>query len=132
MNRKLLEIGALTLLVAAWTYAAVGVKRGVPAAWLLFVTPAIVYGVITVSQRVPIASLNLTIKVTPDNTSRVEPVVRDFLASIKVYSMVLVVWVCGFATSSIQLPLFLFGVGAALATIFAMLFGFLGKIKRLA
>lgn len=132
MNRILWEIASILFLVTAFAYAAIAVGRGVPAAWLLFVAPCLIYGVITIAQRLPLAALNLTVTVTHENASRIEPVVRDFLASTKGFTMMLVVWVNAFAATRVSMSLFLLIEGVVLVSIFAQVFGFLGRVKKLA
>jgi hypothetical protein len=132
MIRWVYEIASILSLVAALGDASLGVAHGVASAWILFVAPCFVYGVITISQFLPVRSLNLTVKVTPENAARIEPPVRDFLAALKALTMLLIYWVNAFAISSVQESLFLVGVGAALVTIFALVFGFLAKVRKLA
>lgn len=132
MNRKLLETGSILSLIGALVFAGAGVARGVPSAWVLFVAPCVVFGVITISQRLPITSLNLTVKVTNENALRIEPVARDFLATIKSYTMLLMAYVSYFAVFRGPMPLFFFIESAILVSIFASVFGFVGKINKLA
>ncbi len=90
MNQRLFDVASIVLLVAAFIYAGVGVARGLPFAWLLFVAPSVLFAVITISQRLPITSLNLTVKVTAENAPRIAPVTQEFIASIKAYTMMLI------------------------------------------
>ena len=98
----------------------------------LFVAPCLVYGVITLSQRLPIASLNLTVNVTAENAPRTEPVAREFLASIKAFTLGLILWVNQFVVFRGSMPLFFLVEGAFLVMIFASVIGFLLKIRKLA
>jgi hypothetical protein len=132
MIRTIYEVASILSLIAALGDASRGVAHGVASAWILFVAPCLVYGVITISQFLPVTSLNLTVKVTPENTARVVPAVRDFLAALKALTMLLIYCVTAFAISSVQESLFFVGVGAALVAILAQVFGFLTKIKKLA
>lgn len=132
MNRKLFEAGSILSLIAAFLFAGIGVARGIPAAWLLFVAPSVVFGVITISQRLPVTSLNLTVKVTAENAPRIEPVARDFLASIKAYTMMLIVWLNWFVVIGRPMSLFFFIEAVLLFTIVVSVFGFIGKVGKLA
>jgi hypothetical protein len=132
MSRRLYDVSSILFLVAACIYAATGVARGLPAAWLLFVAPCVIFGVITISQLLPITSLNLPLKVTAENAPRIEPAARDFLASIKSFTMMLIVWLNGFVVSSIPKTAFFFIEGVLLVTICASIMGFLGKIRKIA
>jgi hypothetical protein len=132
VNRKLYEAVSALFLIIAWVDAGLAVARGIPTAWLLFIAPTLVYAVITFTQRLPATSLNLTVKVTPANAERIEPVVRDFLATLKAVTMMFVSFVINFSLSRMPLTLFFFVEGSILLLIFAQLFGFLRKIKKLA
>jgi hypothetical protein len=130
--RGIYELAALLSLIAALGDASLGVAHGIASGRILFVAPCLVYGMITISQFLPVTSLNLTVKVTPENRARVEPAVRSFLAALKAFTMLLIYWVTAFAISSVQESLFFLGVGAALVTIFGLVFGFLASMRKLA
>lgn len=132
MNRKLLELASIIFLVTALWAAGVGVARGIPSAWLLFVAPCVLFGVITISQLLPVTSLNLTVKVTDENVPRIEPVARDFLATIKAYTLMLVTYVNYFAVFRGPMSLFYFIEGVLLALIFLSVITFIGKIRKVA
>ncbi len=132
MNRKLLEAGSIISLIGALVIAGAGVARGIPYAWLLFVGPCVIFAVITISQRLPVTSLNLTVKVTNENASRIEPVARDFLATIKGYAMLLMAYVNYFAVFRVSTAIFFFVEGTILVAIFVSVFGFIGRINKLA
>ncbi len=132
MTRILYEAASLLFVGTALYDAGFAVTHGVPSAWALFVAPCLVYGVITLSQRLPIASLNLTVNVTAENAPRIEPVAREFLASIKAFTLGLILWVNQFVVFRGSMPLFFLVEGAFLVMIFASVFAFRAKLNKLA
>lgn len=108
MKRRLYEVASIVFLVAALFDAGFAVVRGLPAAWPLFIAPCVVFGVITSSQRMPVASLNLTVKVTAENARQIDPVTAEFLASVKAWAMALIAWLNHFAVFRVSTALILF------------------------
>ena len=132
MKRGLYDPLAFAFFLLALAAGVIGIVRGEPGSAMLLVTPIVVFAVITYAQRLPVSSLNLTVKVTPENSARIEPVARDFLALVKVLAMMLVAWLDCWVVLHLPRAAFLAGEGMFLVMLFASTAAFIRKVAALA
>lgn len=132
MTRRLYGFASVVGLLGTLYLGVEGALRGVPGSWILAAASCVVFGVITIAEFLPITSLNLTVKVTPENAPRIEPLSREFIASLKAYTMLLMLWIAQFIVQPGSRGVFFSVEGLILLLIFGSVFLFLGKLRKLA
>jgi hypothetical protein len=132
MKRRLYDVIAYLFLGVALAACAFGIARAQPNAAALFIAPIVLFAVITYTQRLPVTSLNLSVQVTPENSARIEPAARDFLALIKALTMMLTAWINCWAVLHLPMVVFFTGEGAFLIALFASIVMFVGRMSKLA
>ena len=132
MTRILYEAASLLFLGMALYDAGFAVHARRPVGVALFAAPCLIYGVITLSQQLPIAIAQSHRECYRRERTSYRAGGARFPGLVKSVHDGLIVWVNQFVVCRGSTPLFFFGEGASIVVIFASVFAFRAKLNKLA